>query len=77
MKQSYHVVESGRHSSRRDYSKVSGQLELPYLVEIQTDSFKWFTEKGIKEVFDEIYPIQNYSGNIRLKLVSYEFRKPK
>ena len=40
MKQSYHVVESGRHSSRRDYSKVSGQLELPYLVEIQTDSFK-------------------------------------
>ncbi len=77
MKQSYHVVESGRHSTRRDYSKVSGQLELPYLVEIQTDSFKWFTEQGIKEVFDEIYPIQNYSGNIRLKLLSYEFRKPK
>ncbi len=77
MKQSYHVVESGRHSTRRDYSKVSGQLELPYLVEIQTDSFKWFTEEGIKEVFDEIYPIQNYSGNIRLKLLSYEFRKPK
>ena len=77
MKQSYHIVESGRHSSRRDYSKVSGKLELPNLVEIQTDSFKWFTEKGIKEVFDEIYPIQNYSGNIRLKLLSYEFRKPK
>ena len=77
MKQSYHVVESGRHSTRRDYSKVSGQLELPYLVEIQTDSFKWFTEEGIKEVFDEIYPIQNYSGNIKLKLLSYEFRKPK
>ena len=77
MKQSYHIVESGRHSSRRDYSKVSGNLELPNLVEIQTDSFKWFTEEGIKEVFDEIYPIQNYSGNIRLKLLSYEFRKPK
>ena len=77
MKQSYHIVESGRHSSRRDYSKVSGNLELPNLVEIQTDSFKWFTEEGIKEVFDEIYPIQNYSGNIKLKLLSYEFRKPK
>ena len=77
MKQTYHIVESGRHSTRRDYSKVSGKLELPYLVEIQTDSFKWFTEKGIKEVFDEIYPIQNYSGNIRLKLISYEFRQPK
>ena len=50
MKQSYHVVESGRHSSRRDYSKVSGQLELPYLVEIQTDSFKWFTETQFKTI---------------------------
>ena len=77
MKQSYHIVESGKHSTRRDYSKVSGNLELPYLVEIQTDSFKWFTEEGIKEVFDEIYPIQNYSGNIRLKLLGYEFREPK
>ncbi|MBR3228433.1 MAG: DNA-directed RNA polymerase subunit beta, partial [Erysipelotrichaceae bacterium] len=77
MKQTYHVVESGKHTSRRDYSKVSGNLELPYLVEVQTDSFRWFTEKGIKEVFDEIYPIQNYGGNIRLKLLSYEFREPK
>jgi len=75
-KQSYHIVESGKHSTRRDYSKVSGNLDLPYLVEIQTNSFKWFTETGVKEVFDEIYPIQNYSGNIRLKLLSYEFRKP-
>ena len=77
MKQTYHVVESGKHSTRRDYSKVSGNLELPYLVEIQTDSFKWFTEEGIKEVFEEIYPIQNYGGNIRLKLLGYEFREPK
>ncbi|MBQ3418763.1 MAG: DNA-directed RNA polymerase subunit beta [Erysipelotrichaceae bacterium] len=76
MKQTYHVVESGKHSTRRDYSKVSGNLELPYLVEIQTDSFKWFTEEGIKEVFDEIYPIQNYGGNICLKLLGYEFRNP-
>ena len=76
-KQSYHILESGKHSTRRDYSKVSGSLELPNLVEIQTDSFKWFTEQGVKEVFDEIYPIQNYSGNIRLKLLNYEFEKPK
>ena len=61
-KQSYHILESGKHSTRRDYSKVSGSLELPNLVEIQTDSFKWFTEQGVKEVFEEIYPIQNYSG---------------
>ena len=71
MEQTYHIIESGRHSTRRDYSKVSGNLALPNLVEIQTDSFKWFTEVGVKEVFEEIYPISNYSGNIRLKLLSY------
>ena len=76
-KQSYHILESGRHSTRRDYSKVSGSLELPNLVEIQTDSFDWFKTEGIKEVFEEIYPIQNYGGNIRLKLLSYEFGEPK
>ena len=77
MKQTYKIVDSGKHSTRRDYSKVSGNLELPNLVEVQTDSFKWFITKGIKEVFDDIYPIQNYSGNIRLKLLNYEFGEPK
>ena len=77
MKQTYKTLNSGRHTTRRDYSKVSGNLELPNLVEVQTDSFKWFTQKGIKEVFDDIYPIQNYSGNIRLKLLDFEFGEPK
>ena len=77
MKQTYKEVQLGKHSSRRDYSKVSGSLELPNLVEIQTDSFKWFTTEGIKEVFDDIYPIQNYSGNIRLRLLNYAFGEPK
>ena len=76
-KQSYKIVDLGMHSTRRDYSKVSGSLELPNLVEVQTDSFKWFTTTGIKEVFDDIYPIQNYGGNIRLKLIDYEFGEPK
>lgn len=75
--QSYHNSELGKHSTRRDYSKVSGSLDLPNLVEIQTDSFKWFVEEGIKEVFEDIYPIQNYSKNIRLKLLDYEFSQPK
>ncbi len=76
-KQTYHIVELGKNSARRDYSKVSGKLELPNLVEIQTDSFKWFVEEGIKEVFEDIYPIQNYSGNIRLKYIDYKFGEPK
>ena len=77
MKETYKILNSGRHSSRRDYSKVSGNLDLPNLVEVQTDSFKWFTTEGIKEVFDDIYPIQNYGGNIRLKLLNFEFGEPK
>lgn len=62
----YHIVPEGKKAFRRDYSRVSGNLELPNLVEIQTDSFKWFMDKGIQEVFDEIFPIENYGRNIRL-----------
>lgn len=74
---SYRVVACGKKASRRNYSKVSGNLELPNLVEIQTDSFKWFTKQGIKEVFEEIFPIENFGKNIRLNFLQYHFEKPK
>ena len=73
----YRVVACGKKAQRRDYSKVSGKLELPNLVEIQTDSFEWFTKEGIKEVFEEIYPIENYGKNIKLNFLRYHFDKPK
>ncbi len=76
-KQTYHVVHYGNKATRRDYSKVSSGLNLPDLVEIQTASFEWFAKDGIKEVFDDIYPISNYAGNIRLKFLDYEFGEPK
>lgn len=74
---SYKLSKFGNKAVRRDYSKVSGELDLPNLVEIQTDSFKWFQQEGIKEVFDEIYPIMNYSESIKLEFVDYEFGEPK
>ena len=73
----YHILDCGKKSTRRDYSKVSGKLELPNLVEIQTNSFKWFIKQGIQEVFEEIYPIENYGKNIKLNYVSYHFGQPK
>ena len=73
----YRVVACGNKATRRNYSKVSGNLELPNLVEIQTNSFKWFTKQGIKEVFKEIYPIENFGKNIKLNFVEYHFEKPK
>ena len=72
-KQTYRVVHYGNKATRRDYSKVSSSLDLPDLVEIQTAAFEWFLKDGIKEVFDDIYPISNYAGNIRLKFLDYEF----
>jgi len=76
-KETYHVVQYGNKASRRDYSKVSSGLDLPDLVEIQTAAFDWFVKEGIREVFDDIYPISNYAGNIRLKFLDYEFGEPK
>ncbi len=75
--QTYHVVHYGNKATRRDYSKVSSGLDLPDLVEIQTAAFEWFLKDGIKEVFEDIYPISNYAGNIRLKFLDYEFGEPK
>ena len=75
-KDAYRIVTHGK-ASRRDYSKVSGTLELPNLVEIQTNSYKWFEEEGIKEVFEEIYPIENSNRNIKLEYLGYEFGTPK
>lgn len=76
-KQTYRIAKFGKKAERRDYSKVSGSLELPNLVEIQTDSFDWFKIEGIREVFEEIYPVTNYTGNIRLNFLNYEFQEPK
>ena len=75
--QTYRLEKFGSKAERRDYSKVSGTLELPDLVGIQTASFEWFKNEGIREVFDEIYPIQNYYGTITLKFLNYEFGTPK
>ncbi|MBR0137492.1 MAG: DNA-directed RNA polymerase subunit beta [Erysipelotrichaceae bacterium] len=76
-KVTYRLVNEGKKSVRRDYSKVSGSLELPNLVEIQTKSFKWFTTEGIQEVFDEIFPIESYSGKLTLKFKGFHFDEPK
>ena len=50
-KKTYKVVNLGKKAQRRDYSKVSGTLPLPNLVEIQTDSYEWFKKEGVREVF--------------------------
>ena len=63
--------------NRRNYSRISGSLELPNLVEIQTNSYAWFKEEGIKEVFEDIYPITNFNETLSLEFVDCRFDKPK
>ncbi|ASP27814.1 DNA-directed RNA polymerase subunit beta [Spiroplasma corruscae] len=62
---------------RRDYSKVSGNLELPNLIELQTATFEWFKKVGINEVFSEVFPIMSADGNIVLSLTDWDFREPR
>ena len=73
----YHDVHYGNKAVRRDYSKISSGLPMPDLVGIQTDSYEWFLKDGIREVFNDIYPISNYSKDIRLKFLDYEYGEPK
>ena len=73
----YQIVPEGKKAFRRDYSKVSGKLELPNLVEIQTNSYDWFTKQGIEEVFNEIFPIESFNKNIKLNYKGFHFAKPK
>lgn len=72
-----HTTTAKSKITRRNYSRISGSLELPNLVEIQTNSYKWFKEVGIKEVFDDIYPITNFNETLSLEFVDCAFDEPK
>ena len=65
------------NNQRIDYSKISGSLPLPNLVEIQTDSYKKFITTGIDEVLKDVFPISNYSENLKIEYVSCRFVEPK
>ena len=47
-------------------------LDLPNLIEIQTDSYKWFLDEGLREMFDDIMPIEDFQGNLSLEFVDYQ-----
>ena len=65
-----HPVKVGRRT-RMSYSKIPSVAELPNLIEVQVDSYKWFINEGIREVFEEIFPIEGFSGNIKLEYLDY------
>ncbi len=65
-----HPVQYGLRT-RQSFSKITEVLEMPNLLEVQLDSYKWFIEKGLQEVFDDIHEITDYTGNLVLQFVDY------
>ena len=74
---SHHIVEYGKKAKRRSYSNITEVLDIPNLIEIQTKSYEWFLDKGIKLMFEDISPIVDHSDNLELHFVDYELREPK
>ena len=60
---------------RMSYSRQKEVLEMPNLIEVQKDSYQWFLDEGLKEVFDDISPIADYSGSLSLEFVDFELCK--
>ena len=72
-----HPVKIGNRV-RMSYSKINEVLELPDLIEVQKKSYDWFLNEGLKEVFDDISPIEDYTGNLILEFVDHSlFSEPK
>jgi DNA-directed RNA polymerase subunit beta len=64
--------------TRKSYARLPQILDVPDLIEIQLDSFRWFHEEGLKSVLEEISPIDDFTGNrLQLTFVAYEFREPR
>jgi len=71
------LVQYGRHRQRRSYARISEVLELPNLIEIQTASYQWFLDEGLREMFQDISPIEDFTGNLALEFIDYSLAEPK
>jgi DNA-directed RNA polymerase subunit beta len=71
-------LRAGRTPVRKRYARIPEVLPIPNLIELQVESFAWFVEKGLRELFDEISPIKDFTGKVmELQFLDYEFGPPK
>jgi len=73
----YKLKKFGSYRERADFSKVGNSLELKDLLEIQKKSYEWFRTEGIKEVLEDLFPIESFSGNLSLDFGDYAFETPR
>ena len=66
-----HPVKVGRRT-RMSFSKIKESVDMPNLIEVQLDSYKGFLEDGLKEVFEDVNPITDYTGNLVLEFIDYK-----
>ncbi len=74
------IVRAGNRAPRieKSYARIAHVLDMPNLVQVQLDSFRWFQDEGLRELFDEISPVQDFTGTrMELRFGDYEFGEPK
>ena len=73
----YKIVKCGDYRERRNYSRIRNTYELKDLLEIQKKSYERFINVGIKEVFEDLFPVENFSGTLSLEFGDYHFDEPR
>ncbi len=73
----YKIQKINKKRERRNYGKTKNAIELSNLLEIQKKSYEWFITEGIKEVFDDIFPVESFTGNLSLEFGNYSFDEPR
>ena len=68
-----HKIKLGKNE-RMSFSKIPEAIELPNLIEVQKDSYEWFIREGLREVFRDISPITDYTGNLILEFLDYSMK---
>src|SRR5690554_3944400 len=71
-----HVIKSGKRE-RLSFGRIHEVLDLPNLIEVQLNSYRWFLNEGLRETFQDISPIQDFTGNLVLEFVDYSLGEPK
>ncbi len=73
----YTIKKINDKRERRNYAKTKNAIELSNLLEIQKKSYEWFLTEGIKEVFEDIFPVESFTGNLSLEFGDYAFEQPR
>ena len=73
----YKIQKINSKRERRNYGKTENAIELSNLLDIQKTSYNWFMTDGIKEVFDDIFPVESFTGNLSLEFGDYSFEEPR